>query len=587
VKPSIGIRLFCPPCPLTPVHTVILLALLATVAMLGQTASAQIGFTGIFGGGPFYKNATKNITEIENSGFTEAIVWSVEVNSAGDLNFNGEFPLTSAGAYVGAKTHPDFAGNMATLKQGTVKRVTFSIGSSNVGDWQDITALVQAQGTGPTSILYKDFAALKAAIPSLDAIDFDDENSFDSPTTIAFGVMLGNLGYHVAPDAFDNSSYWTNVVAQINSQLPGTVDGVHLQAYAGGSGNNPCSGWNFGTVPVWPGLWDQDDTPSEVQSIMSGWHSECGINGGFMWLYDDFVGNGEAAQYASAINNAVGSSGFTLSGPSNLFLNQSSTANAAITITDLSGFNGKVTLHVSGLPKGVTATIGGQGNNRTVAFSANSSARTGFASVTVKGVSGKLKQTLTLTLAVSAAEGTTGTGTQVDLTSEFNVYGIYKDGSTYSTGGLDGLGYSYSESLVTPSRVLGGVLFNLGPANELDALGCNGQTVVLPTGQFSGLTLLATGVSGNQTTQTFMIKYTDGTSTRFVRNFSDWFTPQGFPNESEAVAMAYRNYEDGSEDQRTFNLYAYKFVLKPSKTVLSISLPNDPSVVVLSATLLP
>ena len=127
--------------------------------------------------------------------------------------------------------------------------------------------------------------------------------------------MLGQLGYHVAPDAFDDSSYWTNVVSQINSQLPGTVDGVHLQAYAGGAGNNPCVGWNFGTVPVWPGLWDLDDTPSQVQSIMTGWHSQCGINGGFMWLYDDFVGNGLAAQYASAINDAVSSSGFTLSGP--------------------------------------------------------------------------------------------------------------------------------------------------------------------------------------------------------------------------------------------------------------------------------
>ena len=108
-------------------------------------ALAQTGLTGIFGGGPFYKNAADNITEIENSGFTEAIVWSVEVNSTGDLNFNGEFPLTSNGVYVGDQTYPDFAADMAQLKQGTVKRVTFSIGSSNYGDWQDITALVKAR----------------------------------------------------------------------------------------------------------------------------------------------------------------------------------------------------------------------------------------------------------------------------------------------------------------------------------------------------------------------------------------------------------------------------------------------------------
>jgi hypothetical protein len=557
------------------------------MAFSGQTASAQTGFTGIFGGGPFYKNAANNITEIENSGFTEAIVWSVEVNSTGDLNFNGEFPLTSGGVYVGNETYPNFPADMAQLKQGTVKRVTFSVGSSNFGDWEDITALVQAQGTGPTSILYKDFQALKAAIPALDAIDFDDENSFNSPTTIAFGVMLGQLGYHVMPDPFDDSSYWTNVVSQMNSQLPGTVDGVHLQAYAGGSGNSPCVGWNFGSVPVFPGLWDQDDTPSQVESIMSGWHSQCGIVGGFMWLYDDFVGTGLAAQYASAINTAVGGSGFTLSGPTNVFLNQNSTASAVITIKDLNGFGGAVTLSLSSLPKCVRASIEGQGNKQKLVFKATPAATTGFTAVTVTGTSGSITQTLPFTLAVSAGVGSTGTGTQVDLSSEFNVNGIYTDGSTYSTGGLDGTGYSYSANLLTTSRVFSGVLFDFGPANELDAVGSSGQSVPLPQGKFSGLLLLATGVEGSQTSETLTVNYTDGTSSQFVQSFSDWFTPQKFHGESEGVAMAYRNYENGTKDQRTFSLYAYRFALNPAKVVESVSLPNDPDVLVLAATLVP
>jgi hypothetical protein len=565
----------------------VFLFLLLAAAFSGKAASAQTGFTGIFGGGPFYKNAANNITEIENSGFTEAIVWSVEVSSTGDLNFNGEFPLTSGGVYVGNETYPDFPSDMATLKQGTVKRVTFSVGSSNVGDWQDITALVKSQGTGPTSILYKDFQALKAAIPALDAIDFDDENSFNSPTTIAFGVMLGKLGYHVMPDAFDDSSYWTNVVSQINTQLPGTVDGVHLQAYAGGAGNNPCVGWNFGTVPVFPGLWDQDDTPSQVQSIMTGWHSQCDIIGGFMWLYDDFVGTGLAAQYASAINNAVSSSGFTLSGTQNVFLNQNSTADALITITDFGGFNGTVTLSLSALPKGVRALVRAQGNKQTVVFKASPSASTGFTSVTATGTSGSITQTFALTLAVSAAVGTTGTGTPVDLSSQFNVNGIYTDGSTYSTGGLDGQGYSYSSNLLTASRVFNGVLFGFGPANEPDAVGCGGQSVSLPEGEFSGLMLLATGVEGNQTSETVTVNYTDGTSSQFVQSFSDWFTPQSFPHESEGVAMAYRNYENGTKDQRTFSLYAYRFPLNPAKVVESVTLPADSHVLVLAATLLP
>lgn len=292
------------------VTCLLILALSATAQSAQLSPAKPQGYTGIFGGGPFYKTANfnipKDIAEIEHSGFSEAIVWSVEVNSTGDLNFNGEFPLTSKGAYIGNKTYPHFAADMATLKKaGLVKRVTFSIGSSNYGDWEDITALVQQQGVGPKSVLYKDFKNLKKAIPALDAIDFDDENSFNLETTVKFGVMLGKLGYHVLPDAFDNASYWQQVVSGINAKLPGTVDGVHLQAYAGGGGNNPCSGWSFGKVPVFPGLWDKNDSPSQVETIIRGWHNQCDIIGGFMWIYDDFVGNGLAKKYAAAINKGV------------------------------------------------------------------------------------------------------------------------------------------------------------------------------------------------------------------------------------------------------------------------------------------
>ncbi len=567
--------------------TTVLLLLLSGWGFSAQPAFAQTGFSGIFGGGPFYKNAAANIKEIEYSGFTEAIVWSVEVSSSGDLNLNGEFPLTATGAYVGGQTHPDFAGNMAILKQGTVKRVTLSIGSSNVGDWQDITALVKSQGTGPGSILYQDFQSLKNAIPALDAIDFDDENSFDLDTTVQFGIMLGTLGYHVLPDAFNNSTYWMNVVSQINAQLPGTVDGVHLQVYAGGAGNNPCSsGWDFVSVPVFPGLWDRVDTPHQVQSRMAGWHNQCGISGGFMWIYDDFVGNGLAAKYAGAIDNAVGVGGFTLSGPETVFLNQNSTAKAVIKIRDFGVFKGDVSLALSPLPNGVIGSVAGQGNKQELVFTASPNADTGFASVVVTGTSGEITQTFTFTLAVSAALGSKGSGKSVDLSPTFNVNGIYTDGTVYSTGGLDGDGFSYSAKLLAKSRVLDQIRIKFGPANQPDAVGYNGQSVSLSKGHFSGLLLLGTGVNGSQTSQTIMVNYTDGTSTQLVQSFSDWSSPQNFPGEVEAVAMSYRNSSDGSKDQGTFNLYAYQLAIDSTRTVQSVTLPNNPNVVVLAATLL-
>jgi hypothetical protein len=450
------------------------------VSLAGSPVS-HAGTSGIFGGGPFYKNATNNINEIKNSGFTEAIVWNIQVRTNGDLNFNGEFPLVSNGAYIGGQTHPDFAANMAALKTGTIKRITFSIGSSNVGDFQDIRSLVNAQGTGSTSILFRNFQALKAAIPSVDALDFDDENSFDQASTVAFAVMLGNLGYHVVLDPFNNAGYWTSVASAINAQRPGTVDAVHLQAYAGGAGNNPCAGWNFGAVPVFGGLWDRDDSPAQVQSIMTGWRNQCGVSGGFMWLYDDFVGTGLVAQYAAAINNATGGS------PSSIY-NQS--------------------------------------------------------------------------------------------------FGIVSDGATF-TGGIDGVGSAYSANLLGTSLVSNGVSFTFGPANGADVISAAGQTIALTAGRATAVSLLAIAVNGQQTAQTFVVNYTDGTSSSFTQSISDWFSPAHFTGESIAKVMAYRNNSNGSRDNRTFNLYGYAFATSTVKTVKSLTLPNNAQVKILAIALHP
>jgi hypothetical protein len=135
--------------------------------------------------------------------------------------------------------------------------------------------------------------------------------------------------------------------------------------------------------------------------------------------------------------------------------------------------------------------------------------------------------------------------------------------------------------------VLYGGLFDFGPANSLDAVGCNGQSVTASSGRFSTLVLLATGVEGNQASQTIKVNYHDGSSSQFTQSFSDWYTPQEYPNESEAVAMQYRDFQDGSKDNRTFNLYSYRFALNSAKVVQSITLPDDSHVVVLAATLEP
>lgn len=285
------------------------LALGGAALIAGSAAAADTGYVGILGGGPVYMHNTTNLKELQKAGFNELIVWSVEVKTNGDLNLNGEFPLTSAGKYIGDQTWPQFAHDLQTIKTGKVTRITLSIGSSNFGDFQNLKALVDSQGTGKKSILYKDFAALAAALP-VDAIDLDDENSYDSESTIKFALMLGKLGYHVTMNPYTNNSYWTSVVSDINKKTPGLVDGIHLQTFAGGSGNTPCSGWDFGGVPVYPGLSDQPSappykTPDAAEAQLKTWDGQCGITGAWLWIFDQIQGTDLPKQYAHAMIKGV------------------------------------------------------------------------------------------------------------------------------------------------------------------------------------------------------------------------------------------------------------------------------------------
>ena len=276
--------------------------------------------------------------------------------------------------------------------------------------------------------------------------------------------------------------------------------------------------------------------------------------------------------------------------PSAIYLNQRSSATSTLTVTPENGFDGKVTFSaVQGLPSGVSASIHPPETDASsvVTLTARSTTPTGPAvPLTFNAASGEIVQSASsLTLAVSAATGTGGTGWPVNLSSAYNANAIYTDGTTITTSGLDGLGDAYSANLLTPHRILNDVQFNFGPANHQDAVSGAGQTIALPPGQFASLQLLGTGYNGNQSAQTITVNYTDGTTSTFTQSFSDWFSPSHNNSESFAVVMPYRNLANGTKDNRVFNLYAYTLPLDSRKAVKSLMLPNDPNVVVLAATL--
>lgn len=176
------------------------------------------------------------------------------------------------------------------------------------------------------------------------------------------------------------------------------------------------------------------------------------------------------------------------------------------------------------------------------------------------------------------------------LAPYYNLAGIYSDKATFSnpaTGGIDGSGDAYSATLLTGSQIWSNVLFNFGPANATNVVGAASQVIPLPPGNYSALRMLASGVQGSQTSQSFSVKYSDGTANTFVQSFSDWYTPGNYLGETKAIVMGHRNLSNGTGDDRTFYLYGYSFKLNSAKVVQSITLPNNMHVVIPAISLVP
>jgi hypothetical protein len=168
----------------------------------------------------------------------------------------------------------------------------------------------------------------------------------------------------------------------------------------------------------------------------------------------------------------------------------------------------------------------------------------------------------------------------IDLSTLHNVIGIAGSGDRVTDGGLDANDYAYSATLLGTSIRWAGGTFTLGPAETLDAV--SSKTIALPTGHDSTVNVLATAVNGSQANQTFVVTYTDGTSTSFRQNLSDWCSPQNFAKESQVSKMAYRIAPSGATNTGPVYLYGYSFATDSTKTVKGITLPSNRNVVVLA-----
>ncbi len=259
------------------------------------------------------------IDDLRSSGFSTLVIVGLNIEKNGDLvagtgwHGGGSVLLASNGAYVGGTNllARKFARGVAQLKTAptTVSRLEFMIVPGGI--IREVYEEGGEEAFGEESVFYKNFAALKEAIPGIEAFNNDDESSYHLSSTAALTKMLASLGYRNSIVPYTRAGYWKDLVNEVNSAYPGNIDRNYLQCYDGGAVNNPCdSKWDFG-IPVYPGLsytkpkipWTD---PRKVKAKMAVWKNDCDsrLGGGFYWLYENAgrYSHTKTKPYADAIN---------------------------------------------------------------------------------------------------------------------------------------------------------------------------------------------------------------------------------------------------------------------------------------------
>ena len=244
--------------------------------------------TGVYVGGHIRRERPGTIEKLRNSGFTYIILFNINVEPDGTLTTDGE-TVCKDGKYVFGNTQPNYVSDIKKLKQAptTISRIEICIGGWGNESFSRIKELINRHGVGSGTILYKNFKALKNAIPEIDAVNNDDEYCYDVATAVKFHQMMYELGYKTTIAPYTNRSFWENLVSQLGDRC----DRVLIQCYDGGAGNNP-SDWHLGNRAVHAGRMNyQEGGVDACVAQMESWKKNNGVSGGFIWLYNDETWN--------------------------------------------------------------------------------------------------------------------------------------------------------------------------------------------------------------------------------------------------------------------------------------------------------
>jgi len=196
-----------------------------------------------------------------------------------------------------------------------------------------------------------------------------------------------------------------------------------------------------------------------------------------------------------------------------------------------------------------------------------------------------------LTVQVRAARCGVTVGGQcgVDLTRDADHDGT-ASASASTQGNFDGGGWSYDAALLPAAGAgaLHGVTYDLpdatGTANNF--VEAHGQQVLLPSGQYGALRLLGATHNGDVVSAA-TITYTDGTTASVPLALTDWAAGAGHNGNTVEIAMEHRIKAGQGVDGPPVQIFGTSLPLAAGKSVLSITLPNDPRLEIYAATLTP